>query len=76
MKIILLFLLLFVNLHLVIRHDGLTLCSFTAYAQHMTQEAGDNCYLVEIGWYHSPLSDCGSPDVTETGTTFKYLPIL
>ena len=64
MKRILLFLLLFVNLQIVF-HNGILDCSFTSvYAQHMTREAGDNCYDAEIGWYHSPFSDCRDVEVT------------
>lgn len=75
MKRILLFLLLFVNLQIVF-HNGILDCSFTSvYAQHMTREAGDNCYDSEIGWYHSPFSDCKDVDVTPScqycGTNFN-----
>lgn len=59
MKRFLLFLLLFINLQIVVQYNGLSLCSLTkVYAQHQTREAGDNCYDMEIGWYHSPFSDC------------------
>ena len=65
MKKILILLLLFVNLHAFISDDGLQITyGSTACAQHMYQEAGDNCYDEEIGWYHSPFSDCEEPVVT------------
>ena len=67
MKKILFILLLFVNLQCVIHQDGgIELRSFTtAEAQHHTREADDNCWLPEIGWYHSDLPNCGIVEVTE-----------
>lgn len=64
MKRFLLFLLLFINLQIVVQYNGLSLCSLTkVYAQHQTREAGGNCYDMEIGWYHSPFSDCSDVHV-------------
>ena len=49
----------------MIQPEGLTLSSFTSvYAQHMTREAGNNCFDAEIGWYSSPFSDCSDVVIT------------
>ena len=59
MKRLILLLILFVNLQIVITHEDMQLFSYsTASAQHMTREAGDNCHDDEIGWYHSPFTNC------------------
>lgn len=55
---------LFVNLQIVINEGKGVVSSFSnAYAQHMTREADDNCYLAGFGWYHSPFSECEEPIV-------------
>lgn len=48
---------LFVNLQIVINEGKGVVSSFSnAYAQHMTREAGDNCYLAGFGWYLIPAN--------------------
>ena len=59
MKRFLLLLVLFVNIQIVITRENIQMTSSSLVcAQHMTQEAGDNCYDEEIGWYKSPFPNC------------------
>lgn len=69
-----LFLLAFsLNLQIIVTYNEIKIVSPSrSYAQHMTREAGDNCYDEEYKiWYHSPLSDCGDPVVTPNGNYFQ-----
>lgn len=73
MKRLILLLILFVNLQIVITHEDMQLFSYsTASAQHMTKEAGDNCYdEYDHLWYHVDVAfDCN--DYGTVSTPCRY----
>lgn len=73
MKRLILLLILFVNLQMVITHEDMRLFSYsTISAQHMTKEAGDNCYdEYDHLWYHVDVAfDCN--DYGTVSTPCRY----
>lgn len=69
MKRLLFLLILFVNLQMVIIHEDMRIFSYSmASAQHMTKEAGDNCYdETDHLWYHVDVaSDCNDYGIVST----------
>ena len=76
MKRLILLLILFVNLQIVITHEDMRLFSYsTASAQHMTKEAGDNCYdEYDHLWYHVDVAfDCNDYGTVSTPCRYCWM---